>query len=82
MIITTKRGDGGETSLVGGIRVSKGDLRVEAYGTIDERARRGETQQQPQAKLSPGAGERGAACLPGGYPRPSSFLNVQRRLGQ
>jgi cob(I)alamin adenosyltransferase len=34
--ITTKRGDGGETSLVGGIRVSKGDLRVEAYGTIDE----------------------------------------------
>jgi hypothetical protein len=36
VIITTKRGDGGETSLVGGIRVSKGDLRVEAYGTIDE----------------------------------------------
>jgi cob(I)alamin adenosyltransferase len=41
VIITTKRGDGGEASLVGGIRVSKGDLRVEAYGTIDERARRG-----------------------------------------
>ena len=36
MSITTKRGDGGMTSLVGGIRVSKGDLRVEAYGTIDE----------------------------------------------
>ena len=36
MSITTKQGDGGETSLVGGIRVSKGDLRVEAYGTIDE----------------------------------------------
>ena len=36
MSITTKRGDGGETSLVGGIRVSKGDPRVEAYGTIDE----------------------------------------------
>jgi len=34
--IATKRGDGGETSLVGGTRVSKSDLRVEAYGTIDE----------------------------------------------
>jgi len=36
VIITTKRGDGGEASLVGGIRVSKSDLRVEAYGTMDE----------------------------------------------
>jgi cob(I)alamin adenosyltransferase len=34
--IATKRGDGGETSLVGGVRVSKAALRVEAYGTIDE----------------------------------------------
>jgi cob(I)alamin adenosyltransferase len=30
------RGDGGETSLAGGVRVSKAALRVEAYGTIDE----------------------------------------------
>jgi cob(I)alamin adenosyltransferase len=36
MSITTKRGDGGETGLSGGIRVSKADLRVESYGTIDE----------------------------------------------
>jgi len=36
MSIATKRGDGGQTSLVGGLRVSKGELRVEAYGTIDE----------------------------------------------
>ena len=36
MSIATKQGDGGQTSLVGGIRVSKADLRVEAYGTIDE----------------------------------------------
>lgn len=36
MTIATKRGDGGTTSLVGGRRVSKGDLRVECYGTIDE----------------------------------------------
>ena len=36
MSIATKRGDGGQTGLAGGIRVSKADLRVEAYGTIDE----------------------------------------------
>jgi cob(I)alamin adenosyltransferase len=34
--ITTKHGDKGQTSLPGGMRVSKADLRVEAYGTIDE----------------------------------------------
>jgi cob(I)alamin adenosyltransferase len=34
--IATKGGDGGQTSLVGGMRVSKADLRVEAYGAIDE----------------------------------------------
>jgi cob(I)alamin adenosyltransferase len=36
MSIATKRGDGGQTGLIGGSRVSKADLRVEAYGTIDE----------------------------------------------
>jgi cob(I)alamin adenosyltransferase len=36
MSIATKRGDRGETSLVGNMRVSKGAARVEAYGTIDE----------------------------------------------
>jgi cob(I)alamin adenosyltransferase len=34
--IATKHGDGGETGLAGGVRVSKADLRVEAYGTVDE----------------------------------------------
>jgi cob(I)alamin adenosyltransferase len=34
--ISTMRGDGGETSLAGGVRVSKGSARVETYGTIDE----------------------------------------------
>lgn len=34
--VYTKRGDGGETSLVGGQRVPKDALRIEAYGTIDE----------------------------------------------
>ena len=36
MGISTKRGDKGQTSLIGGRRVSKGDLRVETYGTLDE----------------------------------------------
>lgn len=34
--IYTKGGDGGETSLGDGDRVSKHDPRVEAYGTVDE----------------------------------------------
>ena len=34
--VYTKRGDSGQTSLVGGQRVAKNDLRIEAYGTVDE----------------------------------------------
>ncbi len=34
--VYTKRGDAGETSLAGGQRRPKNDLRVEAYGVIDE----------------------------------------------
>jgi cob(I)alamin adenosyltransferase len=34
--IATKKGDGGQTSLTGGQRVSKSSIRVEAYGTVDE----------------------------------------------
>jgi cob(I)alamin adenosyltransferase len=36
MSISTKKGDHGQTQLPGKIRVPKSDLRVEAYGTIDE----------------------------------------------
>ena len=36
MKIYTKTGDKGETSLVYGVRISKADMRVEAYGTCDE----------------------------------------------
>jgi len=34
--IYTKQGDAGETSLAGGQKVPKDDLRIEAYGTVDE----------------------------------------------
>ena len=34
--IYTRGGDSGETSLVGGSRVAKNSIRVEAYGSVDE----------------------------------------------
>jgi len=36
MKIYTKTGDAGTTALYGGKRLSKGDLKIEAYGTVDE----------------------------------------------
>lgn len=36
MKIYTKKGDLGQTSLIGGTRVSKSHQRIEAYGTVDE----------------------------------------------
>ena len=34
--VYTRTGDQGETSLVGGVRIRKSDIRLEAYGTVDE----------------------------------------------
>ena len=36
MKIYTKKGDDGKTSLIGGTRISKAGIRIEAYGTVDE----------------------------------------------
>jgi cob(I)alamin adenosyltransferase len=36
MKIYTKAGDAGKTSLIGGVRISKGSEQIETYGTIDE----------------------------------------------
>ena len=34
--VYTRTGDKGETSLVGGVTIKKSDIRLEAYGTVDE----------------------------------------------
>ena len=34
--VYTRTGDQGETSLVGGVRIKKSNIRLEAYGTVDE----------------------------------------------
>ncbi|MFB5946892.1 cob(I)yrinic acid a,c-diamide adenosyltransferase [Albibacterium profundi] len=36
MKIYTKKGDKGQTSLIGGAKVAKHHLRIESYGTVDE----------------------------------------------
>lgn len=36
MKIYTKKGDKGQTSLIGGTKVAKHHLRIESYGTVDE----------------------------------------------
>jgi len=36
MKIYTKKGDTGKTGLIGGTRILKSSLRIEAYGTVDE----------------------------------------------
>ena len=36
MKLYTKTGDKGQTGLIGGSRVPKNDIRIEAYGTVDE----------------------------------------------
>ncbi|MBL1280285.1 MAG: cob(I)yrinic acid a,c-diamide adenosyltransferase [Fluviicola sp.] len=36
MKVYTKKGDKGSTQLIGGTRIPKNSLRIEAYGTIDE----------------------------------------------
>ena len=34
--VYTKTGDKGITSLIGGTRVKKSDIRINSYGTVDE----------------------------------------------
>ena len=54
MKVYTKTGDDGKTSLIGGERVFKYDLRLESYGTVDElNAQLGVLGTQVPAEFSP-----------------------------
>ncbi|HEY7338989.1 MAG TPA: cob(I)yrinic acid a,c-diamide adenosyltransferase [Bryobacteraceae bacterium] len=64
--IYTKGGDRGETGLVGGQRVPKDDLRIEAYGTVDE--------------LNAFLGLAGISCAESGEPRLSGLAGILRRV--
>jgi cob(I)alamin adenosyltransferase len=64
--IYTKGGDRGETGLVGGQRVPKDDLRIEAYGTVDE--------------LNAFLGLAGVSCVESGEPRLAQLASILRRV--
>jgi cob(I)alamin adenosyltransferase len=64
--IYTKGGDRGETGLVGGQRVPKDDLRIEAYGTVDE--------------LNAFLGLAGVTCAEAAEPRLAKLATILRRV--
>ena len=51
MKVYTKNGDKGMTSLIGGKKIEKDDIRVEAYGTVDELNSYKEALRKIQVKL-------------------------------
>ncbi len=77
--IYTKAGDGGDTRLVGGQKVRKDALRIEAYGTIDElSACIGIAR---TALLAPGAARRRRRARRGAGPRSERALQPGERPG-
>ena len=81
MRITTKRGDGGATDLGNGERVAKFDLRVEAYGTLDELSA---CLGMARAAADSTSLENSQANSPGGTPPdfrlPQRLLEIQQNL--
>lgn len=86
--VYTRGGDAGQTSLLGGVRVDKDDLRIEVYGTMDEGTSalglaRATTQHDDlcrhiidlQGELIPIMSE--AAFVPGGKPLKFAVPQVQ-----
>lgn len=65
MKIYTKGGDKGQTSLYGGRRISKDDIRIESYGTIDE--------------LNSHAGHL-ISVVPSGFDQIGLLIEIQNRL--
>jgi cob(I)alamin adenosyltransferase len=66
--IYTKRGDAGQTSLVGGQRLPKDNLRIECYGTVDE------------LNAFLGVARTTAAELSGQFPGMAGFAGILRRI--
>ncbi len=50
--VYTRTGDEGETGLVGGRRIAKEHLRIEAYGTVDELNRTSARSWQPFPEMN------------------------------
>ncbi|MBK8258140.1 MAG: cob(I)yrinic acid a,c-diamide adenosyltransferase [Polyangiaceae bacterium] len=69
--VYTRHGDQGETGLVGGQRVPKDNLRIEAYGTVDElNAFVGSARQSISESLS------------GSFPRPEDLAKLDATLAR
>jgi cob(I)alamin adenosyltransferase len=84
--IYTRGGDGGQTSLGDGARVAKHDLRVAAYGTVDEanaaigvaRLHAGAAAEAMLARIQNDLFDLGAdLCRPGDDPHDGASLRVQ-----
>jgi cob(I)alamin adenosyltransferase len=79
--VYTRKGDGGQTQLVGGQRVPKDDARIEAYGTVDElnsfvgAARQTIADQLAQPEAGAGGTDRAALAELG-----AALLRVQHEL--
>jgi cob(I)alamin adenosyltransferase len=79
--VYTRKGDGGQTQLVGGQRVPKDDARIEAYGTVDElnsfvgAARQTIADQLAQPEAGAGVTDRAALAELG-----AALLRVQHEL--
>lgn len=78
MRIYTRKGDSGTTGLLyGGARVSKADLRTDAYGTTDEAV---SALGLARAALGPGAGEDAGAAGAGHADLARLIVRLQREL--
>ena len=78
--IYTKAGDGGDTRLVGGQKVRKDALRIEAYGTVDElSACIGIARTELTAPGAPAGRRRARACWRASRTSSSTWGAISRR---
>ena len=89
MRVYTRTGDKGTTALVGGVRINKTDIRLEAYGTVDELnsqiglliAMIEEQSGGPNPNPSPeGRGEAAVGASPSGGGLVGALIRIQNNL--